>query len=190
MARTNLYDRHVELNARMIEFAGWELPVQYPIGPIVEHNTVREKAGLFDIDHIIRRTLVYGILSAALIGIYFLSVILLQQIIRGTTGTASPLAIVVSTLLIAALFNPLRNWVQRAIDRRFYRAKYDAAQILAAFASTVRDEVELEAMTAAVLKVVQDTMQPEHSSLWLRNYGQQPSIIQLNGEKTENQPVS
>jgi two-component system NarL family sensor kinase len=143
---------------------------------------------LFDIDHIIRRTLVYGILTAALLGIYFLSVILLQQIIRGTTGATSPLVIVVSTLLIAALFNPLRGWVQEAIDRRFYRQKYDATQILAAFANTVRNEVELDAMTGAVLRVVEDTLQPERASLWLIDSAGQPSNIRLNSGISENQP--
>ncbi len=155
-------------------------PVSLTIA-IVRHH-------LFDIDHIIRRTLVYGILTAALLGIYFLSVILLQQIIRSTTGATSSLAIVVSTLLIAALFNPLRGWVQEAIDRRFYRRKYDATQILAAFANTVRNEVELDAMTGAVLRVVEDTIQPERASLWLINSAGQPSINRFKGEKTENQP--
>jgi len=143
---------------------------------------------LFDIDHIIRRTLVYGVLTVTLLGIYFLSVILLQQLIRGLTGATSPLVIVVSTLLIAALFGPLRGWVQEAIDRRFYRRKYDASQILSAFANTVRNEVELDAMTEAVLRVVEDTIQPERASLWLINSAQQPSIISFKGEKTENQP--
>ena len=155
-------------------------PVSLTIA-IVRHH-------LFDIDHIIRRTLVYGILTAALISIYFLSVILLQQIIRITTGATSSLVIVVSTLLIAALFNPLRGWVQKAIDRRFYRSKYDASQILAAFAATVRDEVELDAMTEAVLRVVEDTIQPERASLWLINSAKQPSIFGFKGEKMENQP--
>jgi hypothetical protein len=131
---------------------------------------------------------VYGILTAALLGIYFLSVILLQQIIRGTTGATSSLAIVVSTLLIAALFNPLRSWVQKAIDRRFYRRKYDANQILSAFANTVRNEVELEAMTEAVLRVVENTIQPERASLWLINSAGRSSISSFKGEKSENQP--
>jgi hypothetical protein len=143
---------------------------------------------LFDIDLIIRRTLVYGILSAVLLGIYFISVVLLQQIIRAATGATSPLAIVVSTLLIAALFNPLRGWVQGAIDRRFYRSKYDAAQILANFAATVRDDVELEAMTESVLRVVEDTLQPESVSLWLINYFEHPSFTSAKGDKAKIQP--
>jgi hypothetical protein len=116
---------------------------------------------LWEIDIIIRRTLVYGILSSALLGIFLLSVILLQQAFRALTGQDSPFAIVISTLVIAALFNPLRWRVQGAIDRRFYRRKYDAQQALTAFSTTARDEVELEKLTTALLGVVDDALQPE-----------------------------
>jgi hypothetical protein len=122
---------------------------------------------LFDINVIIRRTLVYSVLTALLALIYFGGVVLLQQLTRSLTET-SDLAIVVSTLIIAALFFPLRRRVQSAIDRRFYRRKYDAARTLAAFGVTVRDEVELDKLTSELLNVVNQTMQPASVSLWLK----------------------
>lgn len=123
---------------------------------------------LFDIDLIIRRTLIYSVLTAVLALVYFTSVIVLQQLFRFVTGQSSDLAIILSTLGIAALFNRLRWGVQNAIDRRFYRRKYDAAQVLATFSAALRDEVELDRLTNKLLNVVGETMQPENISLWLR----------------------
>ena len=123
---------------------------------------------LWDIDLIIRRTLTYSLLSGALLIVYFGSVLLFQSLFGNLADERSAFAIVVSTLLIAGLFNPLRRRIQAFIDRRFFRRKYDAGQILAEFGQTARDEVSLEALKAELTIVVQETMQPERVGLWLK----------------------
>lgn len=122
---------------------------------------------LFDIDVIIRRTVTYAILGALLLVVYFGSVILLQQLFASVTGQRSEVITVLSTLGIAALFVPLRNRIQGFIDRRFYRKKYDAQQVLSDFAKTVRDETDLDKLAGRLMEVVNETMQPKSVSVWL-----------------------
>jgi hypothetical protein len=123
---------------------------------------------LYDIDIIINRTIVYGTLSVSLALVYLGGVISLQGLLRALTGGGSQLAIVASTLAIAALFNPLRRRIQNFIDHLFYRRKYDAAKTLEAFSARLREETDIDALNSELLSTVRETMQPEHVSLWLR----------------------
>jgi hypothetical protein len=126
------------------------------------------KYRLYDIDIIIRRTLIYGALTSVLALLYFGSVIALETLLRPLTGQGhNDLVVVASTLLIAALFTPLRTRIQRFIDRRFYRRKYDVARTLEAFSTALRDEVDLDALAGRLVEVVDETMQPAHVSVWL-----------------------
>jgi hypothetical protein len=123
---------------------------------------------LYDIDRIINRTLVYGSLTAALVALYFGVIIVLQRVFVLFMGQQSTLAVVASTLLIAALFTPLRRRIQAFIDRSFYRRKYDATKTLRVFSTKLRDETDLEALSDDLVVAVRETMQPAHVTLWLR----------------------
>jgi hypothetical protein len=140
------------------------LLIPLSIGVAILHNR------LWDIDIVINRTLVYGALTATLAAVYFGGVATVQAIFRTLTGQEEQpqLAIVVSTLVIAALFNPLRRRIQSLIDRRFYHRKYDARKTLEAFSAKIRDETDLDALSDDLVGVVRETMQPAHVSLWLR----------------------
>jgi len=122
---------------------------------------------LYDIDLLIKRTLVYGALSATLGVIYLVTVLMSQQMLRGFTG-GSDIAVAGSTLLVVALFQPIRTRVQAIVDRRFYRARYDAARTIDAFSVRLRREVDLDSVRADLIAVVQETVHPAHASVWLR----------------------
>lgn len=146
-------------------FLGWFLSLNiFPLFLTIAITRYR----LWDIDLVINRALVYTALTALLALVYFSSVALMQSLFTAASGQRSPVSIVASTLLIAALFNPLRRLVQGFIDRRFYRSQYDAAQTLARFAAAAREEVDLDDLKEELARVVQDTVQPVAVNVWLK----------------------
>jgi hypothetical protein len=159
--------RSLSLSVPMFLAASYGVMLLVPVTLVIAMLRHR----LYDIDLLINRTLVYGSLTGILFAVYFVSVVTAQALIRVVTGIQgeSPLAVVASTLLAAALFQPLRQRLQRIIDRRFYRRRYDAARTLERLATTLRQEVDLRTLTDQLLQVVQETMQPGHLSLWLRS---------------------
>ncbi len=158
------------IGLRWLEWAGYVIFIPALIGFPISIGIAIVRYRLYDIDILINRTLVYGALSATLALIYFGGVATTQAIFRALTGQQEQpqLAIVISTLLIAALFNPLRRRIQRFIDRRFYRRKYDARKTLEAFSAKLRDETDLDALSDDLVGVVKETMQPSRISLWQR----------------------
>jgi hypothetical protein len=165
-----LYDTAISeaIGLRWLEWAGYvgliAALVCFPIS--IGIAIVRYR--LYEIDTLINRTLVYALLTAILAAVYFGAVVLLQRVFVALTGQQSTLAVVASTLLIAALFTPLRRRIQSFIDRRFYRRKYDARKTLEAFSAKLRNDSDLDALSDDLVSVVRETMQPEHVSLWLR----------------------
>ena len=138
------------------------------LAPVIAVGSAILRHRLYDIDIIIRRTLVYSTLTAILAAVYFVCVVLVQQVLRALTGQASDLALVVSTLAVAALFSPLRRRLQDLIDRRFYRRKYDAVKALEVFTLTARDEVSPQQLAVELIDAVDATMQPTQLQLWLQ----------------------
>jgi len=138
------------------------------------------KYRLYDINIIINRTIVYGLLTVTLVALYFGGIVVLQRLFVVLAGQRSTLAVVASTLLIAALFTPLRRRIQAFIDRRFYRSKNDAGKTLEAFTAKLRAETDLIALSDDLVRVVRETMQPAHVSLWLR-----PDAAARRSEGTE-----
>ena len=163
----SLFGPQVALLVLLITFIFWQSFLALGIGiAVLRHN-------LWQVDVIIRKTLLYTVLTALLALVYFGSIALLQGVVTAVSGQSSSVVIVLSTLASAALFAPLRGRVQDVIDRRFYRRKYDAGQVLARFAQTARDETDLDSLTAELARVVQETMQPQQVSVWLRT-GERP----------------
>jgi hypothetical protein len=157
------------LGIRWLGWIGSVLVIVGVVGLPVAVGIAILRYRLYEIDLLINRTLVYGSLTAMLVALYFGGIVVLQRLFVVLTGEKSALAVVASTLLIAALFTPLRRRIQSFIDKRFYRRKYDAAKTLEAFSIKLRDETDLEALNEDLLGVVRETMQPAHVSLWLRS---------------------
>ncbi|MBW4436325.1 MAG: hypothetical protein KME04_04285 [Pleurocapsa minor GSE-CHR-MK-17-07R] len=138
------------------------------LSPYIAVSNAILRHRLYDIDIIIRRTLIYSVLTGILAIVYFGAIILTQQLFRAATGETPDIAIVISTLLIAALFSPVRRRVQDVIDRRLYRRKYDVEKTLAGFQQTLRDEVDMETLKSNLVGVVSETMQPTRIALWVK----------------------
>ncbi len=158
-----------------VNVEGGLLEVVYAVSSLIVVPSIPVATGiailkhrLFDIDALINRALVYATLTATLAAVYLGSVVTLQRFLVFLVGEGSQLTIVASTLVIAALFNPLRRRLQNLVDRRFYRSKYDAARTLEAFSAKARNETSLDSLSENLTTAVEDTLRPSHASLWLR----------------------
>jgi hypothetical protein len=175
-----LYDTAISeaIGSRWLEWAGYVVVIAALVGFPISIGIAIVRYRLYEIDTLINRTLVYASLTVTLVTLYFGGIVVLQRLFVVLTGQQSTLAVVASTLLIAALFSPLRRRIQSFIDRGFYRRKYDARKTLEAFSTKLRNETDLEALNDDLVGVVRETMQPAHVSLWLRPDtppgGQQP----------------
>jgi hypothetical protein len=158
----------VALSAPWLQWVGFVPMVVGVVSVPIAMGIAIQKYHLYDIDLLINRTLVYGVLTVTLVGCYFGAIVLSQRLFVVLTGEQSTLAVVASTLIIAALFAPLRQRLQGFVDRRFYRNKYDAQKTLEAFSARLRDETDLSVLREDLVGVVRETMQPVHASLWLR----------------------
>jgi hypothetical protein len=156
------------IGALWLKWVGYVVMQVALIGMPISMGIAILRYRLYEIDLLINRTLVYGSLTATLVALYLVGIVVLQRLFVLLTGQQSTLAVVASTLLIAALFTPLRRRIQSFIDRRFYRRKYDARKTLEAFSAKLRDETDLDALSDDLVGVVRETMQPAHVSLWLR----------------------
>ena len=163
-----LYAGPESLSGSWFRQVGFALQVIGLVGLPVAIGIAIFKYRLFEIDLLINRTLIYGSLTVTLVALYFGGIVVLQRHFVLLTGQQSTLAVVASTLIIAALFNPLRRSIQSFIDRRFYRRKYDARKTLEEFSAKLRDETDLEALNEELVGAVRETMQPAHVSIWLR----------------------
>jgi hypothetical protein len=162
------YTVAVAIGVLWLERVGFVLGIVGAVSVPIAMGIAILRYRLYEIDLIINRTLVYGTLTATLVALYFSGIVVLQRVFVALTGEQSTLAVVASTLVIAALFIPLRRRIQSFIDRRFYRRKYDAAKTLEAFSAKLRDETDLDMLKDELVGVVRETMQPAHVSLWLR----------------------
>jgi hypothetical protein len=165
-----LYDTAISeaIGLRWLEWAGYVVVVAALVSFPISIGIAIVRYRLYEIDTFINRTLVYALLTAILAAVYFGAVVLLQRVFVALSGQQSTLAVVASTLLIAALFTPLRRRIQSFIDRRFYRRKYDARKTLEAFSAELRNDSDLDALSDDLVGVVRETMQPAHVSVWLR----------------------
>ena len=148
---------------------GYALVLIGLVGITVSMGIAITRYRLFEIDLIINRTLVYGSQTATLVALYFVGIVVLQRVFVLLTGRQSTLVVVASTLVIAALFTPLRRRIQSLIDRSFYRRKYGAVKTLEAFSAKLRNDTDLAALSEDLVGMVRETMQPAHVSLWLRH---------------------